>query len=132
MPDQTPTIQVFGRRDSRETQKALRFFRERRLPVSFVDVAARPPAPAELRRFAERLGPEALLDREGRRYRELGLGYLRMGPEDVLDRLRDDPALLRLPLVRRGSAVSAGPDESAWRAWIAAGDGDQPGRAGHG
>jgi arsenate reductase (glutaredoxin) len=126
MSDQ-PTIQVFGRRDSRETQKALRFFRERRLAVSFVDVAARPPAPAELRRFAERLGAEALLDREGRRCRELGLGYLRMEPDEVLDRLREDPALLRLPLVRRGSAVSAGVDESAWRAWIGSGDGAQPG-----
>ena len=131
MPDQ-PTIQVFGRRDSRETQKALRFFRERRLAVSFVDVAARPPAPAELRRFAERLGAQALLDREGRRYRELGLGYLHMEPDDVLDRLRDDPALLRLPLVRRGSAVSAGADESAWRAWIASGDRPQSGGAGRG
>jgi arsenate reductase len=129
MPDQ-PTIQIFGRRDSRETRKALRFFRERRLPVSFVDVAARPPAPAELRRFAERLGAEALLDRDGRRYRELGLGYLRMGSDEVLDRIRDDPALLRLPLVRRGAAVSAGADESAWRAWISTGDGDQPRQAG--
>jgi arsenate reductase-like glutaredoxin family protein len=131
MPDQ-PTIQVFGRRDSRETQKALRFFRERRLAVSFVDVAARPPAPAELRRFAERLGAEALLDREGRRYGELGLGYLRMGPDEVLARLRDDPALLRLPLVRRGSAVTAGVDEPAWRAWIASGDRTQPSGAGRG
>lgn len=129
MPDQ-PTIQVFGRRDSRETQKALRFFRERRLAVSFVDVAARPPAPAELRRFAERLGAEALLDREGRRYRELGLGYLRMGADELLDRLRDDPALLRLPLVRRGPAVSAGAAEAAWRAWLASDERDRPGGAG--
>ena len=57
-------VQVFGRKDSRTTQRALRFFRERRVPVAFVDLAVRPLAPTELRRFAERLGPDALLDRE--------------------------------------------------------------------
>ena len=118
MADQ-PTIQVFGRRDSRDTQKALRFFKERRVEVSYVDLAVRPPAPAELRRFAERLGAEALLDREGRRYRELGLGYLRMSPAELMDRLAGEPSLLRLPLVRRGSAVTAGSDERTWREWLA-------------
>ena len=60
----TPPLQLFGRKDSRATQKALRFFKERRVPLSFVDLAVRPPAPTELRRFAERLGARALLDAE--------------------------------------------------------------------
>lgn len=108
-------IQVFGRKDSRDTQKALRFFKERRVPVSFVDVTRKPPAPTELRRFAERLGPRALLDEEGRAYREGGLAYLRMDDDELIERLLREPALLRLPLVRAGSAVSAGADEAAWR-----------------
>ena len=113
-------IQVFGRRDSRPTQKALRFFKERRTPVSFVDLALRPPAPTELRRFRERLGADALLDRESARYRELGLAYLRMDDDEVFERVLADPSLLRLPLVRSGSRFTAGLDEDAWKAWLAA------------
>jgi arsenate reductase (glutaredoxin) len=112
-------VQVFGRGDSRETQKALRFFKERRVEVSFVDIGMRPPAPAELRRFAERLGTRAIVDERGRVYRDQGLAYLRMDDAELLDRVRADARLLRLPLVRWEDAVTAGPAESEWRAWLA-------------
>ena len=111
-------VQVFGRRDSRPTQRALRFFRERRASVAFVDLAVRPIAPTELRRFAQRLGVEALIDRDGHRYRDLGLGYLRLDEAEILERLLADPGLLRLPLVRRGEAYVVGTDEAAWKALL--------------
>jgi arsenate reductase-like glutaredoxin family protein len=111
-------VQVFGRRDSRQTQRALRFFRERGMPLAFVDLAVRPIAPTELRRFAQRLGVEALIDRDGRRYRDLGLGYMRLDDAEILERLRADPGLLRLPLVRRGEAYVVGADEAAWKALL--------------
>jgi arsenate reductase (glutaredoxin) len=113
-------VQVFGRRDSRPTQRCLRFFRERRVAVSFVDVAVRPPAPTELRRFAQRLGVRALVDPESRAYRDAGLAWLRMGDEELLERLIEAPALLRLPLARQGTQVAVGVDEAAWRAWATA------------
>lgn len=109
-------VQIFGRKDSRETQRGRRFFQERRTAVAFVDLAVRPMAPTELRRFADTLGATALVDREGRRYRELGLAWLTISDGELLARLGDDPGLLRLPLVRRGNAFAAGPDETAWKA----------------
>ena len=113
-------MQVFGRKDSRDTQKALRFFSERRVPVHFVDVATHPPAPGELRRFARRLGVGALLDTDGRRYRDLGLAYLRSTDDELLDRLIADPGLLRLPLVRSGTAFTVGSAEPTWATWLRA------------
>jgi arsenate reductase-like glutaredoxin family protein len=112
-------IQVFGRSDSTATRHCLRFFKERRVTVSFVDVAKRAPAPAELRRFSQRLGARALLDEESRAYREAGLAYLRMSDEEIFERLRAEPRLLRLPLVRRGTDVSVGLDEESWSRWQA-------------
>lgn len=112
-----PTIQLFGRRDSRPTQRAVRFFKERRITVSLVDLAVRPPAPTELRRFAQRLGVRVLLDTESQAYRDAGLAYLRMDDGEVLDRLLADPRLLRLPLARFGDQFTAGVDEVAWKAW---------------
>jgi arsenate reductase len=110
--------QIFGRKDSRDTQKALRFFKERRVPTSFVDVAIRPPAPGELRRFRERLGADALLDRSSAAYRDQGIGYLRMDDDEIVARVLEEPRLLRLPLVRFGADVSVGPDERAWSGWV--------------
>ena len=114
-------VQVFGRRDSRPTQRALRFFKERRIPVSLVDVAVRPPAPGELRRFAQRFGSRTLLDADGPAYRDAGLGYLVMSDDEILERLVANPRLLRLPLARFGSELAVGLDEDAWRRIAAAG-----------
>jgi len=86
--------------------------------VSLVDVAVRPPAPTELRRFIGRFGASAMLDTSSRLYRDQGLGYLRMDEAEMADRLLAEPRLLRLPLVRMGEQASVGVDEQAWRRWL--------------
>lgn len=110
-----PLIQVFGREDSSDTRAALRFFRERRLTVQFVDLQRKPMAAGELRRFVDRLGPTALADTTGRGWRDAGLGYMRMTPDELAARLLADPRLLRLPLVRVEKGFAAGRDEAGWR-----------------
>jgi arsenate reductase len=119
MPAPTqPTIQVFGLEKDPSTRAAQRFFKERRVAISFVDLRKRSIAPAELRRFVERLGAQALLDVTSRAYRDAGLGYLRMDDEEIVERLLRDPALLRLPLVRNGHDVTSGNAETTWAAWL--------------
>jgi len=113
------TVQIFGLADSRATQAALRFFKERRVDVTFVDLRKRSIAPGELRRFVERLGAAALLDADGREYKDLGLGYMRLGDQEIVDRLLASNRLLRLPLVRFGESVTAGPADTTWKAWLA-------------
>ena len=111
---------MFGLADSRPTQAALRFFKERRINVTFVDLRRKPIAPGELKRFVERLGAETLLDTESRSYRDLGLGYMRMDADEIVTRLLGNNSLLKLPLVRFGNAFTAGPAEATWKAWLAA------------
>ncbi len=102
-----PKITVFGLPDSQPTRAAIRFFRERRIVVEFVDLRKKPLAPAELRRLIDRLGPEAILEEA-------------VTPRpDFVAAVRADPRLLRLPLVLHRDAVTAGPSESKWREWLA-------------
>ena len=114
------SIQVFGLENDQATRAALRFFKERRVPVSFVDLRRRPIAPAELRRFVEKLGAAACADTDGRAWRDAGLGYLRMTDAEVSAKLLADVRLLRLPLVRSGNDVSAGRAEDTWKTWLSA------------
>jgi arsenate reductase len=110
---------MFGLVDSRPTQGAQRFFKERRSTVTFVDLRRKPIALGELRRFVERLGAAALLDTEGHRYKDLGLSYMRLADDEIVARLLADNGLLRLPLVRCGNAFTAGPTEATWKGWLA-------------
>src|SRR5207302_11315610 len=67
-------VQIFGIRKSADTRAALRFFAERRVKTHFVDLNERAASPAELRRFAQKFGVRALIDRDAKRFAELGLG----------------------------------------------------------
>lgn len=120
-PAGAPQVQVFGQEDSQPTRAALRFFKERRIAVHFVDLRRRPIAAGELRRFVERLGAAALADTEGRAWREAGLGYLRLTDEELAAKLLAEQRLLRLPLVRSGNAFAAGRDEAAWKGMVSRG-----------
>jgi arsenate reductase-like glutaredoxin family protein len=113
-------VQVFGFTDCQDTRKALRFFSERRIPVHVVDLAERPASKGELRRFAERFGAAALINREGARFRALGLHVSGDSPQRQLQRAETEPRLLRTPLVRCGPRVSIGHTPDEWRAWIEA------------
>ena len=86
-----PIIQIFGFNDCQDTRKAQRFFAERRLTVHFVNMKERPPSKGELRRFVEKFGAPALLDKDGPRYRALGLHVSGDSPQRVLARAETEP-----------------------------------------
>ena len=111
-------VQIFGTRKSPDTRKALRFFAERRVKVHFVDLVERAASPGELRRFAQKFGVEALIDRASRRFADLGLGPARFSEDRWLEKLADEPALLRIPLVRHQQALTIGAAENTWKEWV--------------
>ncbi|MEX2570686.1 MAG: arsenate reductase family protein [Gemmatimonadota bacterium] len=111
-------VQIFGTRKCRDTQKAQRFFKERRVDVHFVDLDQRPASAGELRRFAQKFGAEALIDREGKRYRDRGLHVAHVTDSRILPMLEEDPLLLRTPLVRSGKALSIGNAPDEWAAML--------------
>jgi arsenate reductase-like glutaredoxin family protein len=110
-------VQIFGVRKSPDTRRALRFFAERRIRTHFVDLQARPASAGELRRFAQRFGVEALVDRGSRRFAELGLAAAHLSEDRWLEKLVAEPLLLRMPLVRRQQHLTVGDAEATWREW---------------
>ena len=114
-------VQVFGVKKSAETRKALRFFAERRVKTHFVDLTERAASAGELKRFVQKFGLTALIDRESRAYRDLGLQHSRFSDERWLAMLVEEPLLLRMPLVRHQHQLTIGDAESQWRAWVASG-----------
>ena len=110
-------VQIFGIKKSPETRKALRFFAERRVKTHFVDLLERAASPGELRRFAQKFGVGPLVDRQSRRFAELGLGAARLSDESWLEKLVAEPMLLRMPLVRHGAQLTLGDGIETWQSW---------------
>ena len=111
-------VQIFGTRGCADTRKAQRFFSERRVKMHFVDLQQRAAAPGELKRFAQRFGVDALIDREGKRYAAKGLASAHLSDDRWIERLADDPLLLRTPLVRWKQKLTIGDAAETWKTWI--------------
>lgn len=117
-PRREMEVQIFGTSKSQDTKKAQRFFAERRVKVHFVDLKERAASKGELQRFSQKFGLTALIDKQSRRYQELGLGVVRYGDERWIDTLVEEPQVLVQPLVRWQHKVTIGLAEDEWKRWI--------------
>lgn len=116
-------VQIFGTKKSADTRRALRFFSERRVRTHFVDLNERDIAEGELQRFVQRFGLDALIDRDSKRYAELGLRVAQPSASRMLEKLALEPGILRQPLVRRlgnPPALTIGAAEEEWKSWFMA------------
>lgn len=112
-------VQIFGVKNDADTRKALRFFQERRIKSHFVDFKVRGPSKGELRRFLQKFGADAVIDRDSKRFQALGLRSAHYGEERWLDLAEAEPFILRIPLVRWQNQLTVGAAEDAWKAWLA-------------
>lgn len=106
-------IQIIGTKKCRETQKALRFFRERGCDVQYRDLAVKPLSPGEIDNIARSVPWNVLIDENSREYRDNRLDRFLMEPRE---KLLKHPAILRTPVVRNGARAVAGDNPEAWSA----------------
>ena len=114
------TIQIFGTRKCPDTRKAERWFKERGIPISRIDLNDRGLSVGELNAVAAHAGGmEALMDRASARYRDRGLLHAAPTGARIAQLLLEDPLLLRTPIVRAGKQAAIGFQPQVWSEWLA-------------
>lgn len=107
------TPQIIGTKKNRGVRAAERFCRERRIAYQLVDIAVRPPGPAELERIAQAAGGfEALIDTDSAVYKKRKMAYLDF---DAAEEIAGHPELLRQPIVRSDAGIAVEPDLATLR-----------------
>ncbi|MFN3871859.1 MAG: arsenate reductase family protein [Ignavibacterium sp.] len=108
-------VQIIGTKKCKETQKAERFFKERRIPFQFRDLTEKGLAKGELDNISSVIPVEELIDTESKRYKERGMQYMKF---DIAEELLLDPLLIKTPIVRNGRLVTVGYKPDVWKEWI--------------
>lgn len=112
-------IQIYIGKKNNDSQKAERFFKERRIPYQLLDLKKHKLGQRELKLFADAVGAKALVDREGKKALERAVAH--MDTESlILDELLRDPTALKSPIIRNGSKVTIGANEDTWKSWVEA------------
>ncbi len=108
-------IQIFGTKKCKNTAKALRFFKERRIQVHMIDLSEKNISKGELRNITKTVNLGDLIDKESREYEKRNLHYLQ---HDVEKELLEHPLLFKMPIVRLGASASVGYMPEIWKEWI--------------
>lgn len=107
-------IQIFGKSKCFDTKKAERYFKERRIRVQSIDLLKHGISPGELKSVKNAVGLSALLDEK---HPDAALVSCLAYEEDKLQRLLEEPGLLRTPIVRNGRQATVGYRPELWKSW---------------
>ncbi len=108
-------IQIFGKAKCFDTKKAQRWFKERNIPFQMIDFQVKGMSRRELTSVLQVVGGvDALLDPKAKnaalvRY----LAY----EEAKVEKLLEDPMLLKTPIVRNGRLATVGYCPEIWKTW---------------
>ena len=107
-------IQIFGKSKCFDTKKAERYFKERRIKYQFVDVVKFGMSRGELSSVKNAVGLEAMIDEKDRDY---PLVQYLASDEAKLEKLFEEPYLIKTPVVRNGRQATVGYRPEVWKSW---------------
>ncbi len=109
-------IQIYFGKKNFDTQKAERFFRERRIPYQALDLKKHVLGEREVRLMLDAVGMSRLIDRDDKKVKEHPACYYDK-EELLIPAIRENPWLLKTPIVRNGSRITVGYQPDVWEKW---------------
>lgn len=109
-------IQIYSGKKNFDTQKAERYFKERRIPVQMMDLKKHPLGEREIRLMLQQVGMEKLIDREDKKAKEHPACYYNQ-ESLLIPAIQEAPWLLKTPIVRNGNRVTVGYQPEIWETW---------------
>ena len=107
-------IQIFGKSKCFDTKKAERWFKERRIKFQSIDLVKYGISPGELKSVLNAVGLEALVDQK---HPDAALLNYLAYDADKVEKLLDNPKLIRTPIVRNGKQATVGYAPEMWDSW---------------
>jgi arsenate reductase-like glutaredoxin family protein len=110
-------IQIFGKSKCFDTKNAERYFKERGVKFQSIDVAKFGMSKGEYQSVKAAVGGfEALVDEKSKEYESQFIKHLARD-EDKEERLLNNPAMFKTPIVRNGKKATVGYQPEVWKAW---------------
>ena len=110
-------IQIFGTKKSFDTKKAQRYFKERRIPFQFINLAEKPMSKGELQSVARAVrGLDALINPDARDQDAAAL-VMHIAEVQRFEMLLENQQVLREPIVRNGRQATVGYAPDTWKGW---------------
>ena len=110
-------IQIFGKGKCFDSKKAERYFKERRIKYQYIDLIRYGMSPKEFESVLRAVGGvDHLIDWDSKRDEITLMRYMEDSRAKE-DKIYDDPALMKTPIVRNGEQATVGYCPEIWASW---------------
>ncbi len=110
-------IQIFGTKKCNDTKKAERFFKERRIKYQFIDMNEKGMSKKEFTSVAQVNGGIENMINQNSKDQELLTLLKYLTEEDKLQKILDNPHIIKTPVVRNGKQSTLGYQPEVWKKW---------------
>lgn len=109
-------IQIFGKKKCFDTQKAERYFKERKIKFQAIDVVKFGMSKGEFENVVRAVGLQNIVDQSSPLYLQKNLDKIR-GAAMIQEIVLENPKLLKTPIVRNGKQATVGYAPEVWATW---------------
>lgn len=110
-------IQIFGSSKCFDTKKAERYFKERRIKYQYIDLNRFGMSPKEFDSVLRAVGGVDSLINWDKKNEQIALMRYMDDSRAKEDKVFDDPALMKTPVVRNGKQATVGFCPEIWAQW---------------
>lgn len=109
-------IQIFGVKKCYDSQKAERYFKERRIKYQFIDLNMKGLSKGELQSVIAAVGLNNLINTGSKDYSRLNMNRI-ISSDGKAEMLLNNPSLYKTPIVRNGKQATVGYVPDVWNSW---------------
>lgn len=107
-------LQIIGTKKCKDTAKAIRACKERKIDFQFVNLDEKELSEGEWNNIFQHYDGDSLIDTNSKLYKKKGFQYMEY---DAVEELKENPSLLKTPILRSKKRVNCGFDLTIIEKW---------------
>lgn len=112
-------LHIAGIKNCNKIRDTKKWMEEHDVEFEFIDIKKDPLSRDELKELELKVGLDVLVNRRGRKWRDLGLAHKDLSNEELFEQLLEHQTMIKRPVLLKDESVLVGYDEESFEAFIA-------------
>lgn len=112
-------LHIAGIKNCNKIRDTKKWMEEHNVDFEFIDVKKDPLTREELKELEFKVGLDVLVNKRGRKWRDLGLSDKNLSDDELFEQLLEHQVMIKRPVLIKDESVLVGYDEESFEAFIA-------------
>lgn len=111
-------LHIVGIKNCNKIRDTKKWMDDHEVDYTLIDVKKDPLTRDELKELEFKVGLDVLVNKRGRKWRDLGLADKNLSDEELFEQLLEHQVMIKRPVLIKGESVLVGYDEDSFEAFV--------------